>query len=83
MSKILFAVTPLVGHVNPLLPVAEHLKNEGYAVFFATADAFKEDIERRRLEFLPLLDNANYDHQGVRINPWSISGSPGPEQALI
>ena len=65
MSKILFAATPLAGHVNPLLPVAEHLKNEGYAIWFATSNAFKEQIERQKLEFLPLLDNANYDHRRI------------------
>ena len=65
MGKILFAVTPLAGHVNPLLPVAEHLKNEGHAIWFATSNAFKEQIERRKMEFLPLLDNANYDHRRI------------------
>lgn len=63
MSNILFAATPLAGHVNPLLPVAEHLKNEGHAISFATSDSFKESIAQRKLEFLPLLGNANYDHR--------------------
>lgn len=65
MTPILFAVTPLAGHVNPLLPVARYLKDEGYPVLFATSDSFKEHVEQQKLDFLPLLDNANYDHHRI------------------
>jgi MGT family glycosyltransferase len=83
MSKILFAVTPLVGHVNPLLPVAKHLKSEGHAVLFCTSDAFKERVEQQKLEFLPLLDNANYDHRRIgEIVPELRSATTPNEQAI-
>jgi UDP:flavonoid glycosyltransferase YjiC (YdhE family) len=34
MSKIFVAVTPLAGHVNPMLAVAELLSKHGHNVFF-------------------------------------------------
>jgi MGT family glycosyltransferase len=80
MSNILFAVTPLAGHVNPLLPVAKHLKGEGPAVFFATSDSFKKQIEQHELRFLPLLDEANYDHHHMEEVVPELRGSASPNE---
>ena len=83
MSKILFAATPLAGHVNPLLPIAEHLKDEGYAIFFATSDSFKDQIERRTLEFVPLLGKANYDHRRIGDIVPELRTAPSPSEQAI
>jgi UDP:flavonoid glycosyltransferase YjiC (YdhE family) len=62
MSRILVAVTPLAGHVKPMLPVAQQLVRDGHQVFFQTADIFSTQVEDAGLQFLPLLGNANYDY---------------------
>jgi hypothetical protein len=62
MSKILVAVTPLAGHVKPMLPVAQQLVKDGHQVYFQTSDNFSAQVEAAGLQFLPLLGNANYDY---------------------
>lgn len=62
MSRILFAATPLTGHVNPLIPIAQRLVDDGHEVFFQTSDIFSTRIEAAGSRFLPLLGNANYDY---------------------
>jgi hypothetical protein len=62
MGRILVGVTPLAGHVNPMLVVAEHLSEQGHDVVFHTSDLFREKVEARGLCFRSLLGNANYDY---------------------
>lgn len=61
MSRIIIAVTPLMGHVNPMFTVAESLRDAGHEIYFNTSDVFRERIEGANFRFLPLLGNANYD----------------------
>lgn len=83
MSKILIAVTPLAGHVNPILPVAERLAKVGHKVFFQTADIFAEQIDASGLHFLPLIGNANYDyHKLAEVVPELLTTS-GEDQANV
>lgn len=63
MSRILVAVTPLAGHVKPMLPVAQQLARDGHQVFFQTSGNFSAQVEAAGLHFLPLLGNANYDYR--------------------
>jgi MGT family glycosyltransferase len=82
MSKILVAVTPLAGHVNPMLPVAESLSKRGHEVFFNTSDIFQVKVESYGLQFLPLLGNANYDyHQLGELIPELRTATSPTEQA--
>ena len=78
MSRILVAVTPLAGHVKPMLPVAQQLVRDGHQVFFQTADIFSTQVESAGLQFLPLLGNANYDYHrlGELIPELWTSASP-------
>jgi hypothetical protein len=62
LSRILVAVTPLVGHVNPMLQIGKFLSTHGHNVTFNTSDLFRERVEGSNLRFLPLLGNANYDY---------------------
>jgi MGT family glycosyltransferase len=62
MSKILIAVTPMAGHVNPMIPVGRRLIDDGHEVYFQTSDIFSSQLEAAGLRFLPLLGNANYDY---------------------
>ena len=82
MSRILVAVTPLAGHVNPMLIVAESLGKAGHEVFFNTADLFRERVEAAGLRFLPLRGNANYDfHHLGELIPELWTAAPGMDQA--
>lgn len=45
-KRILFATTPLDGHINPLTGIAVHLKNEGYDVRWYTSVFYKEKMEK-------------------------------------
>lgn len=63
MSRILVSVTPLVGHVGPMIAVAAFLSMQGHDVIFNTSDLFREKVEAAGLHFLPLLGNANYDYR--------------------
>lgn len=63
MSRILVAVTPLAGHVKPMLPVAQQLLRDGHQVFFQTADIFSAQVEAAGLHFFSLIGNATYDYR--------------------
>jgi MGT family glycosyltransferase len=61
MSKILVPAMPLAGHANPMLVIAEFLRNQGHDVLFNCSDIFRERAEASGLRFFPLEGNANYD----------------------
>lgn len=63
MSKILMPVTPLAGHVNPMLAIAAYLHRQGHEVLFTTSELFRERVEACELRFIPLIGNANYDYR--------------------
>jgi MGT family glycosyltransferase len=84
MSTILMAVTPMAGHVNPMLTVAESLRSRGHDVLFNTADLFREQVESRLLHFVPLLGNANYDYRQLGdLVPELRTASPGPDMSNV
>jgi MGT family glycosyltransferase len=84
MSRILVAVTPLAGHVKPMLPVAQQLVRDGHQVFFQTSDVFSTEVEAAGLQFLPLLGNANYDyHRLGELIPELWTAASPIEQAII
>jgi MGT family glycosyltransferase len=84
MGRILVAVTPLAGHVNPMLLVAESLCRQGHDVFFHTAEAFREKVASVNLRFLPLLGSANYDYRKMgEVVPELRTATPGTDQANV
>jgi MGT family glycosyltransferase len=84
MSRILVAVTPLAGHVKPMLPVAQQLVRDGHQVFFQTADSFSTQVEAAGLQFLALLGNANYDYHRLGELIPELQTAPSPmDQANI
>jgi MGT family glycosyltransferase len=84
MSRILVAVTPLAGHVKPMLPVAQQLVRDGHQVFFQTGDVFSTHVEAAGLQFLPLLGNANYDYHRLReLIPELYTAASPMDQAII
>jgi UDP:flavonoid glycosyltransferase YjiC (YdhE family) len=63
MSHILVCATPALGHVNPLIPVASHLKELGHQIVFNTGSVFRDSIEALDIPFVPLTGLANYDYR--------------------
>lgn len=63
MSRILVSVTPLAGHVNPMLLIAEDLAKRGHDVTFNSGEVFREKAEAAGLNFVPLQGIANYDYR--------------------
>ncbi|HWZ59277.1 MAG TPA: nucleotide disphospho-sugar-binding domain-containing protein [Gemmatimonadaceae bacterium] len=83
MSTILVAVTPMAGHVNPMLVVAESLRARGHDVIFTTSELFREKVDAAGIRFVPLLGNANYDYRRLgELIPGLQSAAPGTDQAI-
>jgi MGT family glycosyltransferase len=82
--KILFAASPIIGHVNPLLVAAGVLKNAGHETAFYTGSLFHEKIEAARIQFFPLPADVDYDTREVdAVFPERKQYAPGPEQLLF
>lgn len=52
--RVLFCATPLLGHINPMLPLAWALRAEGHDVLVATAEGFAPRVLERGLAVAPL-----------------------------
>jgi UDP:flavonoid glycosyltransferase YjiC (YdhE family) len=71
--KVLFAATPAIGHVNPLLAIARMARACGDDVLFTTARVFKEAVEAAGSRFVPLAAEADLDFRSVDkvIDDWA------------
>src|SRR5262245_5550597 len=84
MSRILIAVTPLAGHVKPMVPVAQQLIREGHRVFFQTSYNFSNQVKAAGLQFMPLLGSADYDYHVLgELIPELRSAASPIDQAII
>jgi UDP:flavonoid glycosyltransferase YjiC (YdhE family) len=63
MSTVLIASTPLLGHVAPMLMVADFLREKGHRVLFLTSEVFRQKVEACGVRFLTLAGTANYDYR--------------------
>src|SRR2546430_17469798 len=43
--RALFTVQPSVGHLHPLVPIAQALRDEGHDVAICSAPSFRPDVE--------------------------------------
>jgi UDP:flavonoid glycosyltransferase YjiC (YdhE family) len=76
--RALFTVQPSVGHLHPLVPVADALRQEGHEVAVATSPSFRPDVEACGL---PHLD-AGLDWLSSDQSTWGAfppMPPPGPE----
>jgi MGT family glycosyltransferase len=63
--KVLFACTPVIGHVNPMLVAARVLQNEGHETGFYTGSLFREKVEAAGIQFFPLPADVDFDFRDV------------------
>lgn len=61
MARFLFATIPLVGHVNPALPIAEALVRAGHEVGWYAGSRFRAPIEAVGARFFPRRAAPDFD----------------------
>ena len=80
--RCLFTVQPSTGHLNPLLPVAETLRDRGHEVAICSAASFRLEVARFGYEYF----DAGLDWLTSDQSTWSAFGElppPGPEFAAF
>jgi hypothetical protein len=50
--KALFTVQPAIGHLHPLIPVAQALESAGHGVAFCSSASFRPEVERYGFEYV-------------------------------
>jgi MGT family glycosyltransferase len=80
MAHILVAATPVPGHVNPMLPVAQHLGSLGHSITFLFGTLFHDQAAALGFRFVPLSGKADYNYMRVYDEfPEIATALPGPE----
>lgn len=81
MKHVVIAATPVPGHFNPMMAVAEHLAANEYRITVLTGEIYRDRVEAAGLGYVPLAGAANYDmrHQDVYF-PERSSIEPGMPQ---
>src|SRR5919202_4455565 len=80
--RCLFTVQPSTGHLNPLLPVAETLRDRGHEVAICSAASFRLEVARFGYAYF----DAGLDWLTADQSTWSAFGElppPGPEFAAF
>lgn len=77
--KVLMASTPAIGHLNPLLSVAQILRSRGDDVVLTTATALASRVTEAGLRFAPLAPEADIDFRRIdEVVPDRERLPPGP-----
>jgi len=83
IMRVLFASSPIIGHVNPTLVAARVLKDAGHETAFYTGRTFGERVEAAGIRFFPLPPEADYDMtQPGEVLPEMSQLAPGLPQML-
>jgi UDP:flavonoid glycosyltransferase YjiC (YdhE family) len=59
LAHYLLAVSPLAGHLMPMVEIGAHLRTDGHFVTVLTDVAYAESVERAGLRFFPLADGTH------------------------
>jgi MGT family glycosyltransferase len=65
MARFLMATMPMVGHVNPGLPIARRLMARGHEVYWYTGQRFQKRIEATGARFAPMREAHDYDDRDL------------------
>jgi UDP:flavonoid glycosyltransferase YjiC (YdhE family) len=65
--KALFTVQPAIGHLHPLIPVAQALETAGHDVAFCSSASFRSEVERHGFEYF----DAGLDWITSDLTTWS------------
>lgn len=61
MARILIGTVPVIGHINPLLPIARALVSRGHTVAWLTGVKYRERIEATGAGFVAYRQAVDYD----------------------
>lgn len=77
MSRILFTLTPVTGHVRPALPLARALVEEGHDVVVYTGRKFAQAVSATGAKHAPIVQGRDLDD--AALDAWSLEhGAPAP-----
>lgn len=75
MSRILFTLTPVTGHVRPALPLARALVEEGHDVVVYTGRKFAQAVAATGAKHAPIVQGRDLDD--AELDAWSLAhGAP-------
>ncbi|NUQ30647.1 MAG: glycosyl transferase [Acidobacteriaceae bacterium] len=81
MKHVVIAATPVPGHFNPMMAVAEHLAANGYRITVLTGEIYRDRVKAAGLGYVPLAGAANYDMRYQELHfPERSSIEPGLPQ---
>ena len=60
MARILIGTAPIIGHVNPFVPLAHALIARGHEVLWNTSATFSAQIEATGVRFVPSQHARNF-----------------------
>lgn len=78
MAKIIVAALPAMGHLTPLLRVAEELSLRGHQIMVVTGSIFRERVEKTGLAFTPVTGLADFGARIHAYRPERAKLPPGP-----
>jgi MGT family glycosyltransferase len=78
--KALFTVQPAIGHLHPLIPVAQALESAGHEVAFCSSASFRPEVERYGFEYF----NGGLDWVTSDLTTWTAFPPmpPAPDPAF-
>ena len=65
MSTLVMIANVAPGHVNPMLAAAAGLRDRGHRIRFITGRRFADAVERTGVEFVPLREDADFNHESL------------------
>jgi MGT family glycosyltransferase len=65
MARFLFGSVPLVGHVNPGLPIARKLVERGHEVWWYTGKRFQARVEATGVRYVPIQAAPDFDDRDL------------------
>jgi MGT family glycosyltransferase len=81
VANLLVAVTPVPGHINPMLTVAKHLSAVGHSIIFLSGELFREQAVSAGFRFVPLEGKANFNYKTIDEDiPERTATEPGPDR---
>lgn len=83
MKHIVIASTPVPGHFNPMMAIAEHLASQDYRITVLTGEIYRDRVLSAGLQFAALTGKADYDFQyAERYFPERAQVQPGVPQLI-
>jgi UDP:flavonoid glycosyltransferase YjiC (YdhE family) len=77
MTRFLFCTVPVVGHINPGLPIARALIGRGHEVCWYTGRKYQTQVEATGARYEPMRAALDYDDQDLQATFPDLAGRRG------